>query len=309
MDEKNILKKVRKNIKQGVDDAAARALLKQAGLTVYEADQFILHEKTKASFITVRWPVVLLGCYSWAAVLYGTLHMARSYIDLSLQRQSINLATLALALFVVSLLFRPKPQNRRMRNIYTSLELAFTGALVALTVVLLQHPGWRTPSLPDGGALASTLWPLLWLGAWLGPQVIAVLTLFVSHYALLNIRTSYFLHRQRLLLDQRREALRSHYQRCLSKVDFVPAEHVNNLALKLVNLLLLNRAWNPKLTIDIYSLGKQIQVQPLGGGSALLTATDIAPTPEFSPATAPENMRKPAPELVLEPLNLALYQS
>lgn len=308
MDEKSILKKVRKNINLGVDDAAARAQLKQAGLTVYEADQFILQEKTKASFVTVRWPVVLLGSYCWAALLYATLHYVKVYADISVQRQSINLATFALALFVVSLLFRPKPQNRRARSLYTSLELAFTGALVALTVVLLLHPGWNTPNVPDGGALASTLWPFLWLGAWLGPQVLAVVIFFIAHYALLNIRTSYFLYRQSLLLEQRREALRSHYQCCLSKVDFVPAEHIDNLALKLVNLLLLNRAWNPKSTIDIYSLGKQIQVQPLGGGSARLTATDISPTPLLAEQLEQQDTCEASPELILEPLNLALYQ-
>lgn len=308
MDENNIYKLVNKKFKQGADDATLRALLGRAGLTVYDADQYILRAKTKASFFTVRWPVILLGCYFWAGLLYAGLHYAGRYTELSIQTQAVNLATLALALFIVGLLFRPKPQGHGARNIYTTLELSFAGALVALTLVLLQHQGWASPKLPDGGAFASSVWPLLWLGAWLGPQVLAVATLVMGHYAVLNIRTSYFLNRQSLLLEQRRIALREHYQATLEQSEFVPAEQATNLAQKLVKLLLTNSSWNPKSTIEIYSLGKQIQVRPLGGGGAVLTATDISPPPAMLNDDHTNGSEQELSELEIATLELAGYE-
>lgn len=308
MAEKKIYKDINKQLKQGADDTTIRALLVAAELTVDEADQYILREKTKASFLSVRWPAIILGCYIWAGLLYAGLYYAGRFTELSVQKQSINLATFALALFIVGLLFRPKPQGRGARNLYTTLELAFAGALIALTVVLFQHHGWASPKLPDGGAFASSVWPLLWLGAWLGPQVLAVATFVIGHYALLNIRTSYLLNRQSLLLEQRRIALREHYLSRLEQTEFVPAEQVAGLAQKLVRLLLSNSAWNPKSTIEIYSLGKQIHVRPLGGGGAVLTTSDISPAPIMQGDEHSQSSLQPTPVLEIAPLELAGYK-
>ncbi|MCO4320541.1 hypothetical protein [Aliidiomarina quisquiliarum] len=307
MDEKNRFKHIKKLLRQGADDIRLRTCLVAEGLTLAEADQYILREKTKASFFSVRWPAMLLGGYLWAAFLYAGLQFAGHYTELSMQTQAVNLATFALALFVVGLLFRPKPQGRAARNIYTNFELAFAGSLIALTFVLFQHKGWASPRLPEGGAFASSIWPLLWLGAWVGPQVLAIVTLFIGHYALLNIRTSYFLHRQGLLLEQRREALRAHYQVKLAQAKFVPTEQVANLAQKLAVLLLSNAAWRPKPTVEIYSLGKQIHVRPLGGDGAVLTVTELSPPPVILANEQARAMTPPQTELEVAPLEFARY--
>ena len=308
MDVKKTYKQAAKKIAKGASDTNVRELLSVAGLTVYEADQFILREKTKRSFFPIRWSAMLMATYVWAALLYLGLYTAGLYAELSIQRQSVNIATFALALFVVSLLFRPKPQGRGVRALFTTIELAFPGALIALSVVLFQHPGWPLPNLPDGGAFASTLWPFLWIGAWLGPQILAVLILFIGHYGLLNIRTSYFLNRQNLLLEQRKEALRGHYQTAIEQAGFVPAAQVANLAQKVVKLLMSNNDWNPKSTIEIYSIGQQIHVQPLGGGAAVLTSSAML-SPAFTEESQATHETDTVQKLNVASLELAGYNA
>lgn len=261
-------------LKKGVPETKVRTFLMKFN-SLYETEQFFLQMQTKQSFLSVRWPVFFILSYVWAALFYAALQAVTVYTEIKVQQQVVNLATFAGVLFVLSVLFRPKPQGLSLRRMYTLFELAFPGTLLALAIFLFQHPGWQAPDLPDGGAFASTLWPFLWLGAWLGPQVLALASVVLAHYALLKLRTSYFINRQNLLLEQRKKALQQHYQQQLAVAEFVPAEQIKLVAQRVVNILLSDTSWNPKSTIELYALEQVVHVQPLGGGGALLTLSSL----------------------------------
>lgn len=272
---KKIYKTARKLRRSEASAKAIRDVFTAHGYSFVAADQFLLREVTKDKYPFVRWFWMGGVTYLFAITLFGL----SKRLGLSVQQQSVNLATLALALFVVGFLFRPKPQGRVRRRVFTTMELLFPAACIALFAVLLGHPGWVAPNLPDGGAFMSTLWPFMWLGTWLGPQVLAVVVLLIGHYALLNIRTSFFVHRQDLVTDAWRKLLRMHYREALIHADFVPEEHANNLSIKIVKLLTANSEWNSKSVIEIYALGRQVHVEPTGGGGAVLLATALTSSP------------------------------
>ncbi|RUO44268.1 hypothetical protein CWE15_03615 [Aliidiomarina taiwanensis] len=269
---KDMYKKARSQRRNGASAQVIRDLFREQGFSIVDADQFLLRETTKNKHPFVRWLWFAGGAYLWALVLF----VLSKSLGFTVQQQSVNLGTLALALFAVGFLFRPKPQQLKRRTAFTVVELLFPAACIALCAVLFAHPGWPSPRLPDGGALMSTLWPLMWLGAWLGPQVLAVVALLIGHYALLNIRTSFFVYLQDRVTEAWRKRLRVYYRDQLIQAEFVPENYANNLSVKIVKLLTSHTEWNPKSVIELYALGIQVHVQPTGGGGAVLVATALA---------------------------------
>lgn len=266
MDNRTIYKWARSFLILGAKPRDIHRYLEASGWTLRQADAFFFREKTKQSFQYIRLSQFLLSSYAFACCFLGLMAVIDFYTQLTTPIKTVNMATFALALFVVSLLFKPKPQEEKKRFYYTCLELLFPGALFALAVLLILHPGWQVPGIPQGGAFESSIWPFLWLGAWLGPKVLALVTCVVSHYIVMLIHASYFEHRYQLLLEQYQKRLRRYYRKYLLQSEWMPYDHVQTLTHKIVKQRFAEHKWQDALSIDLYQVGIQVQVhyQPLG---------------------------------------------
>jgi len=87
----------------------------------------------------------------------------------------MGLASLILLALWLCFFILPKSEGA------VGLKIVASGLLIALSVSLFYQSDWVMPSSPSG-ALAVLLWPLLWLGVWVGPTLLALVTLAGVHF-------------------------------------------------------------------------------------------------------------------------------
>lgn len=137
-------------------------------------------------------------------------------------------------LWVALLIARPKPQQPRSRTIYAALEYLLVGFTFSLAVILFLHHGWHlSADAPTG--FAAIAWGIAWIGAWLGPMVIGVLTLLLGHWLWLSIYIDYRSACWQFIQEDRTKALLKELLQAIQVDGFLRPKDAEYVGRKLIH--------------------------------------------------------------------------
>lgn len=150
---------------------------------------------------------------------------------------------IGVGLWLGLLLAKPKPIQLPQRSRYSALEYWLSACVMAVGLVLLQHPGWVMGQQAPSGLLAIA-WGLGWVAAWMGPQALAGLTLLLAHWLALQQYLEYRQTCWRWQATQRERKLTQALETQLQRADLLGPKDTQLVARKLALWLLDAHAWS-----------------------------------------------------------------
>ena len=194
----------------------------------------MLSEQLHKRFVLARPWFALSATYAVSFVLAALfIHLTRGAGAADYQAaffaNSVSLALLWAAL----LLARPKPKQPRMRSIYAACEYLLVGFILSLALILFFHHGWRiTADAPTG--FAAIAWGIGWIGAWVGPLVVGILTLLFAHWLWLSIFIDYRRACWQFMQEARIAALLSEVAEAIQESEFLRPKDAEYVGRKLI---------------------------------------------------------------------------